>query len=334
MKYIGVSVAAGVWLVLGGIGAVWAEDLTTLNGTTYLDITITKVEADGIRIQHKSGAAKVPASQLPAPFKQQHGLNQFAPTIDLSHEAPTTIATLDGKVYEKAVVKRVDADRIFILYAEGASTLDFTILPQDLQKKYGYDPVKALEAREKREAAERARVEALLAQKSHPATTHTPTAKPATPVAPAPAPASTPSAAATPTADSNKVTLLDLVQLAESIDLAMEEQRSRLGGTVNWRPAYETDYYYWYWHHKSSENAERRARQQVANGSRSTWTAAVAQAKLMLQRPVDIPPIKSWLNKFIKTSEYAGSNKRDDYHRYCKELIDDLDFLLKADAKP
>lgn len=341
MKYGGAGLFLSGWVLLASGTIVHAENLTTVAGVTYLDITISKVEPDGIRILHSGGAARIPASQLSAHFKQQHGLTQFAAKPTPPVEEPQTIVTLDGKTYAKATIKRIEADRIFIVYEEGATVLDFTNLSADMQKKYGYDPVKAQEMALKREADERARVEALMKVKNSP-NTH-PASHPATPPTPAPTkPATahvTPAPAApdatAPAAAGKSTSLADLIQLAESIDLAREEERSRLGGTVNWRPADEYyDYWYWYYSNKRSENAARQAKQAVANGSRSTWTAAVARAREMLKQPADIAPIKSWLEKFIRTSELAGTKNRDDYHRRCKELIDDLDFLLKADAKP
>lgn len=342
MKYGGMGLFLSGWVLLASGTIVHAENLTTVAGVTYLDITISKVEPDGIRILHSGGAARIPASQLSAHFKQQHGLTQFAAKPTPPVEEPQTIVTLDGKTYAKATIKRIEADRIFIVYEEGATVLDFTNLSADMQKKYGYDPVKAQEIALKREADERARVDALMNVKnspnarpvSHPAT-------PPTPVPPKPAtasatPAPTAPEAAAPVEAGKSTSLVDLVQLAESIDLVREEERSRLGGTVNWRPPDDYYYYdYWYWYRqKYGENAARQAKQAVANGSRSTWTAAVARAREMLKQPADIAPIKNWLEKFIRASELAGTKNRDDYHRRCKELIDDLDFLLKADAKP
>jgi len=337
MKYGGAGLLLSVWVLLASGTIVHAENLTTVAGVTYVDITISKVESDGIRILHSGGAARIPASQLSAHFKQQHGLTQFAAQPTPPVEVPQTIVTLDGKTYAKATIKRIEADRIFIIYEEGATVLDFTNLSADMQKKYGYDPLKAQEIALKREADERARVEGLMNTKtttsSHSTIQSTPA--PTKPAAISATPAPTAPDAAAPAEAGKSTSLVDLVQLAESIDLAREEERSRLGGTVNWRPADEYyDYWYWYYANKRGENAARQAKQAVANGSRSTWSAAVARAREMLKQPADIAPIKSWLEKFIRTSELAGTKNRDDYHRRCKELIDDLDFLLKADAKP
>ncbi len=341
MKYGGAGLFVSGGLFLAMSFATQAENLTTVGGVTYTDITISKVEPDGIRILHSGGAARIPASQLSAHFKQQHSLTNFVATLTPPVEAPQTIVTLDGKTYAKSIIKRIEPDRLFIVYEEGATVLEFTNLSADMQKKYGYDPVKAQAMALKREADEKARVEKLLGAKNTASSPHPGTPPPVAihPIAiPAAAPAPTPTPepkAVAPSETGKSIALVDLVQLAESIDLAREEERSRLGGTVNWRPPDDYyDYWYWYYANKRGENAARQAKQAVASGNRATWSTAVAQAREMLKQPADIPPIKSWLEKFIKTSELAGTRNRDDYHRRCKELLDDLDFLLKADAKP
>lgn len=359
--------------------AVHAEELVTLNGLTYSDIRITRIESDAILILHSAGAARIPANQLPPLFKQQHALSFKAP-VAATAESPQDIVTVSGKVYAGAIVKRVEPDRILILYKEGATVVPFTDLPATVQKKYNYDPAKAQAYAENRAAAENDRVASLLGKNNAsphasrpvhgtqvtpgrvtgatptlvakptalvtsapavpPAATHLPAASETTsapvppPVVAAAEPA--PAAAETPAAN-EKITLEDLIVLAEEIDLVGEEERSRIGGTVNWRPAtqyyYYYDYYYYYGR-KREENDARRKKLEAAKGNRLSWSAAAGRAKVMLRSPVEIPPIKGWLEKFIATSELAGTNRRDDYHHKCKELKEDLEFLIKAGEKP
>lgn len=363
MKYGGMrrwTLFALCWV--GAVLTLQAEDLVTLNGLTYTNITISRIEPDAIRILHSAGAARIPASQLPALFKTQHALTfTDAPKA----EEPQNIVTTSGKTYAGAVVKRVEPDRIMVIYKEGATVIPMTDLPPEMQQKYNFDPVKAKAYADNRAAAEDSRVNALLrtnssAGSAHPASSpaaHSTSARPMTAIpsssprpmpataatsAPAPTPtvvASAPSAEPAPAAEAqpDKVMLEDLVVLAQEIDLVGEEERSRVGGTVNWRPATEYYYYYdyyWYNSQKRDENAARRKKLDAAKGNRLTWAAGAAKAKSMLRTPMDTPPLKSWLEKFIATSELAGTNRRDDYHHKCKELKDDLDFLLKAAEKP
>ncbi|WP_035604465.1 hypothetical protein [Haloferula sp. BvORR071] len=60
-------------LVLLGLAAARAEDLTTTDGKTYKAVTVTKVEPDGLSISHEEGTAKVPFTKLPEEVRRLHG---------------------------------------------------------------------------------------------------------------------------------------------------------------------------------------------------------------------------------------------------------------------
>ncbi len=51
--------------------------------------------------------------------------------------------TTDGKKFEGVTVKRVEADGIMVMTDSGIAKIFFTKLPEDIQKKYGFDPAKA-----------------------------------------------------------------------------------------------------------------------------------------------------------------------------------------------
>ena len=53
--------------------------------------------------------------------------------------------TTKGKEYKNATVSRVEPDGIVIKFRGGIVKLPFTELPSDVQKKYDYDPVAALQ---------------------------------------------------------------------------------------------------------------------------------------------------------------------------------------------
>ena len=55
------------------IGFARAEDLVTTDGKIFKDVTITKVEPDGLSITHQSGSAKVPFAKLPEEVQRKHG---------------------------------------------------------------------------------------------------------------------------------------------------------------------------------------------------------------------------------------------------------------------
>lgn len=57
-------------------------------------------------------------------------------------------STLDGKLYKDVTVKSSDALGIKIMHSTGFARLKFDVLPDDLKKRFGYDPVEAKSAEE------------------------------------------------------------------------------------------------------------------------------------------------------------------------------------------
>jgi hypothetical protein len=60
-------------LLLGLLMAAGAEDLTTTEGRVYKNVTVRKVEPDGLSISHESGLAKIPFTKLPKEVQKKHG---------------------------------------------------------------------------------------------------------------------------------------------------------------------------------------------------------------------------------------------------------------------
>jgi len=61
---------------------------------------------------------------------------------------PERITTLDGKVYEKVTLEKVDPDGLLVTYVpagggSGSAKLKFRNLPTELQERFGYDAARA-----------------------------------------------------------------------------------------------------------------------------------------------------------------------------------------------
>lgn len=65
------------------------------------------------------------------------------------------LTTVSGKTYTNARVFSVEPDGITVMHEAGAAKVPFTDLPQEIQIKYGYDPQKALEYRNRAAEAQR-----------------------------------------------------------------------------------------------------------------------------------------------------------------------------------
>ena len=66
------------------------------------------------------------------------------------------ITTLDGTFYRDVKVTRVDADGLVITHVGGAGKIEFLNLPEEVRKKYAFDPAKAEAAKKAVEAAKKA----------------------------------------------------------------------------------------------------------------------------------------------------------------------------------
>ncbi len=60
-------------------------------------------------------------------------------------QKPFTLKTQDGTEYKECIVKRVLPNGLQIEYYDGAATIPFSNLPEEIQKKFGYDPIKGEE---------------------------------------------------------------------------------------------------------------------------------------------------------------------------------------------
>lgn len=69
------SKACLIALYLGTAGFAWTEDLTTTDGKTYKEVTVTKVEPDGLSIAHETGTVKVLFTKLPEALQREHGFD-------------------------------------------------------------------------------------------------------------------------------------------------------------------------------------------------------------------------------------------------------------------
>ena len=62
--------------------------------------------------------------------------------------------TIDGKQYPDVTVQKVEPDAVTILYRDGGALIPLAILPDDLQKRFHYDPAAARAAADARDQAD------------------------------------------------------------------------------------------------------------------------------------------------------------------------------------
>ena len=79
-----------------------AEDIKTLSGTTYQNITVTRVEANGISISHDDGLAKIPFTDLSEELRSKYNYDPKK-AAQLSQVEQAAAAQRAAKANEEAV---------------------------------------------------------------------------------------------------------------------------------------------------------------------------------------------------------------------------------------
>jgi hypothetical protein len=72
--------------------------------------------------------------------------------------------TIDGKIYLQIKVIKVEADAVTIFYRDGGARIPLIMLPEDLQKKFNYQPALAKAAADARDEADFENARALRAE--------------------------------------------------------------------------------------------------------------------------------------------------------------------------
>ena len=141
-----------------------SDALVTKLGTVYHEFRVERVEPAGITISYVPeggglGMEKVPFNLLPDDWQQRYGYDpEKAAEFNLERERALVqlrqqmvgeaLATKLGTVYHKFRIERVDPAGITISYVldDGGLEMEkvtFDLLPDDWQRRYGYDPEKA-----------------------------------------------------------------------------------------------------------------------------------------------------------------------------------------------
>jgi hypothetical protein len=141
-----------------------SDDLATKLGTVYHKFRIERVDPAGITISYVPdggglGMETIPVNLLPDDWQRHYGYDpEKAAEVDLEQKRAMvqlrakpiedTLITKLGTVYHKFRIERVDPTGVTISYVLDGGGLDmeivlFNLLPDDWQRRYGYDPKKA-----------------------------------------------------------------------------------------------------------------------------------------------------------------------------------------------
>jgi len=105
-------------------------DLNTQLQTAQTTLASTQADLAAAKKTIAEAAAKAAAAAAAA--------HPVAPTNSLGD-----FNSLDGKNFQNTQLLKVDADGITFSHSQGITKVNFSLLPPDLQKRFGYDPRKA-----------------------------------------------------------------------------------------------------------------------------------------------------------------------------------------------
>jgi hypothetical protein len=139
-----------------------SDTLVTKLGTVYHNFRIERMDPAGLTISYVPnggglGMAQVPSNLLPDDWQQRYGYapeqaaNQPVPPSEVTNEISSDVlVTKLGTVYHDYRIEKVDPAGLTISYVPnggglGIEKIPFNLLPDDWQRRYGYDPDKAAE---------------------------------------------------------------------------------------------------------------------------------------------------------------------------------------------
>ena len=132
------------------------SDVVTRSGQVCRHVSIRKTVDDSVTIYHDGGVAQVPFTDLPEDMQAQL---QAPPRItpDMPVGSNDLVST-DGQIYRNIQVRHIEPDGLTIQHDAGLSKVPFPMLPEEVQKKYEYNP-KTAAAYQKNKATARVQAE-------------------------------------------------------------------------------------------------------------------------------------------------------------------------------
>jgi hypothetical protein len=116
-----------IWAVLSA-SIVLADDFKTINGKEYKNVTVSRVEADGIVLKSKSGICKVYFVELPKNVQERFHYGSATPAgkavtqrIDEAQSATHAAAFVDADRFAQQVATKLE-ERESILHGKQAKT--------------------------------------------------------------------------------------------------------------------------------------------------------------------------------------------------------------------
>lgn len=141
------------------------SSIALTDGSSLKGVTAVTQEDGKLRIVHEGGISRHALSDVAPSSQVELGLAKKDPDLEAVLKL-ARIETLEGKVYEEVRTVRIKPSHISFVHRDGASSVKFENLPEDLRRKCRFDPAIAAEYERLRTEQEAiiAKAEALVAK--------------------------------------------------------------------------------------------------------------------------------------------------------------------------
>ena len=114
------------------------DDLEVRGGRIYRNVVVRKVESYAVQLDHDGGSVKVYFTDIPD--KEARDRVRTATPVPIEPPGPDDIITVDGQIFRKVEVLQTEPDGLTFRHAGGVTKRRFVSLPEDVRKRYGFDP--------------------------------------------------------------------------------------------------------------------------------------------------------------------------------------------------
>ena len=114
------------------------DDLEVRGGRIYRNVVVRKVECYAVQFDHDGGSVKVYFTDIPD--KDARDRVRTAVPVPIEPPGPNDFIALDGQIFRNVEVLETTPDALTFRHAGGLTQRRFVSLPEDVRKRYGYDP--------------------------------------------------------------------------------------------------------------------------------------------------------------------------------------------------
>ncbi len=114
------------------------DDLEVRGGRVFRNVVVRKVEPYAVGFDHDGGSAKAYFTDIP----DQAARDRMRTAIPVPPEppGPDDFITVDGQIFRNVEVLETTPDGLTFRHAGGMTQRRFVSLPEEVRKRYGYDP--------------------------------------------------------------------------------------------------------------------------------------------------------------------------------------------------